>query len=289
LEEGNPYTEATMNARPIFLATALLLGAGQALLAQGTPPDTTRLQEIRLSGGSVVYGRIVEQGDTIRLLLASGDVLSVPRARVLSSKPARGRIMKGEFWRDDPNRTRLFFGPTARGIRKGEGYFAAYELIMPFLGIAVTDDLVLAGGTPLFGGMDERPYWLAPKLRIASSGKTDVAVGALVFAVEDESAGVLYGVATHGSADASVSLGIGYGFADGELADHPALMGGFDVRMSKGTKLISENYLFPGGTGLVSFGPRFFGEKLSADLGIGIAFANGESTSFPIVNFVWAW
>lgn len=276
-----------MRSITLFLAAALSVGAVEAASAQVS--DSTPLREIRLSGGSVVYGRIVEEGDTIRLLLASGDVLSVPRARVLSSKLARGRIKNGEFWRDDPNRTRLFFGPTARGIRKGEGYFAAYELIMPFLGIAVTDDLVLAGGTPLFGGMDERPFWLAPKLRIASGGRTDVALGALVFAVDDESAGVLYGVATRGSPDASVSLGIGYGFADGDLADHPALMGGFDVRMSRGTKLISENYLFPGGTGLISFGPRFFGEKLSADLGVGIAFANGESASFPIVNFVWAW
>lgn len=278
-----------MRSPLLFLAAALFIGGAHPILAQ-TDTTATAVQEIRLSRGSVVYGWVIEQrGDTVLIRLAAGDELRLPRASVVSTRPASGRVVRGEFWRDDPNRTRLFFGPTARGVKAGGGYFAAYELFMPFLGFALTDDLVIAGGTPLFGGMDERPFWLAPKLRVYSGGKTDAAVGALVFAVEDESVGVLYGVATRGSPDASLSVGVGYGFANGELAEHPMLMGGFDVRMSKGTKLVSENYLFPGGVGLISFGPRFFGEKLSADLGLGIAFYDGHSTSFPIVNFVWAW
>ena len=161
---------------------------------------------------------------------------------------------------------------------------------MPFLGVALTDDLVLAGGTLMFGGMDERPFWLAPKLRVFAGDATDIAVGALVFAVEDESAGVLYGVATRGSPDRSLSLGLGYGFVNGDLGDRPAVMAGFDVRVSKSVKLLSENYLFPGGSGLLSIGPRFFGERLSADLGLGVVFdGEGESFTFPIVNFVYAW
>jgi hypothetical protein len=175
-------------------------------------------------------------------------------------------------------------------MRPGSVYLAAYEVFMPFVGFALTEDLVLAGGTPFFGGFDPRPYWLAPKLRVLDGATTDVAVGALVFAVEDESAGVLYGVSTWGSPDAAFSLGLGYGFVNGDLGDRPVVMGGLEVRLSKSTKLISENYLFPGGVGLISFGPRFFGERLSADLGLAIAFdSEGDSTSFPIVNFVYVW
>lgn len=280
-----------MGRLALALTLGLLLAArpGQ-LLAQDTSVDTAAVQEVRLTDGSTLYGWILDDRDPVRFRLLSGDVLELSRVRVVSMRPARGRVVKGGFWREDPNITRLFFGPTGRGLRRGKGYVAAYELFMPFIGLAVTDNLVLAGGTPMFGGMDERPFWLAPKLRVFSGDATDVAVGALVFAVEDESAGVLYGVATRGSPDRSLSLGLGYGFVNGDLGERPAVMAGFDVRMSKSVKLLSENYLFPGGVGLLSIGPRFFGERLSADLGMGVIFdGEGESVTFPIVNFVYTW
>ncbi|HSG09977.1 MAG TPA: hypothetical protein VLA36_16575 [Longimicrobiales bacterium] len=273
---------------PLVAGILLFLGASP-LLAQGTEPDSLPVQEIRLRDGSVLYGRVLQDANPTRVRLLSGDVIEVARERVLSITPALGRVVKGEFWREDPNRTRLFFGPTARGLKKGRGYVAAYELFMPFVGVAITDNVVLAGGTPLFGGFDERPYWLAPKVRVHSGASTDVAVGALVFAVDDESAGVLYGVATRGSSDHSLSVGLGYGFTNGDLADKPVVMVGFEARGSKSMKFISENYVFPGGLGLISFGPRFFGERISADLGLAVIFADGDAVSFPLVNFVYAW
>ncbi|MDP2955666.1 MAG: hypothetical protein Q8N53_04535 [Longimicrobiales bacterium] len=276
----------------LALALALLLAVrpGQ-LLAQDTSVDSAAVQEVRLTDGSTLYGWVLDDGDPVRFRLLSGDVLELSRLQVVSIHPARGRVVKGAFWKEDPNVTRLFFGPTGRGLRRGRGYFAAYELFMPFLGVAVTDNLVLAGGTLMFGGMDgHRPFWLAPKLRVFAGDATDVAVGALVYAVDDESLGVLYGVATRGSPDRSLSMGLGYGFVNGDLGDRPAVMAGFDVRVSKSVKLLSENYLFPGGVGLLSIGPRFFGERLSADVGLGVIFdGEGESFTFPIVNFVYAW
>jgi hypothetical protein len=277
--------------RVFTVVAAVLLTLVSAPLVSGQAPatDTIPVQEIRLADGSVLYGRVVEGGDPVRIRLLSGDVLEIARSRVASVEVASGRVVNGAFWREDPNRTRLFFGPTGRGMRKGRGYVAAYELFMPFVGIAVRDDLVLAGGTPAFGGFEGRPYWLAPKVRVHSGATTDVAVGALVFAVEDESAGVLYGVSTWSAAAGSFSVGAGYGFSDGELAERPMVMAGADLRVGKGMKLLSENYVFPGGVGLLSFGTRFFGERLSADLGLGVAFSDGDSVTFPIVNFVYAW
>lgn len=278
---------------PIRVLLAALLVAAPLHVAAGQeapPPDTATVHEVRLVDGSVLYGSILGSGDPLRIRLLSGDVLEIARARVASMAVARGRVVRGQFWREDPNATRLFFGPTARGMEKGSGYLAGYFLFMPFLGWAVTDDLILAGGTPFFGGFDERPFWLAPKLRVLDGERVDVAVGALAFAVEDESAGVLYGVSTLGTPDRAVSLGLGFGFVNGDLSGSPAVMGGVELRMSRSTKLISENYLFPGGVGLLSIGPRFFGEKLSADLGVGVVFdSEGGSGTFPLVNFVYVW
>ena len=278
-----------MRTANLVIIAVLTFAPARGALAQVTEPESGTVQEILLADGSVLYGWVLADTDPMRFRLVSGDLLEVARGRVVKREAAPGRVVDGAFWREDPNQTRLFFGPTARGLARGKGYVAAYELFIPFMGIAVTDDLVLAGGTPAFGGMDDRPFWFAPKLRVFSGEKTDVAVGAMIIAVEGESAGVLYGVATRGSADLSGTLGLGYGFAGGGLADRPAVMAGFEARASRTVKLVSENYLFPGGAGLISFGPRFFGERLSADLGLGVLFVGGESATFPIVNFVYVW
>lgn len=275
-----------------MLLPALLLAAPLgAVTAQEAPlADTATIHELRMVDGSVLYGSILSSGDPLRIRLLSGDVLEITRARVAALAVASGRVVRGQFWREDPNATRLFFGPTARGMEMGSGYLAGYFLVMPFLGWAVTDDLILAGGTPFFGGFDERPYWLAPKLRVVDRERVDVAVGALAFAVEDESAGVLYGVSTWGRPDLALSVGLGFGFVNGDLSDSPMAMGGLEVQLSRSTKLISESYLFPGGVGLLSIGPRFFGEKLSADLGLGVVFdSEGNAGTFPLINFVYVW
>ena len=48
-------------------------------------------------------------------------------------------------------------------LPRGRGYIAAYELAFPFVAYAATDDIMLAGGTPLFGGLDERIVYFAPR------------------------------------------------------------------------------------------------------------------------------
>jgi hypothetical protein len=253
---------------------------------QVTPPE--QLVELTLNDGSILIGRVVESGDPLRFVMVSGMEITVPLANVRAIAQARGTVEEGEYWREDPNRTRLFFGPTARTLPAGQGYFAVYEILMPFLGYGVSDNFILAGGTPLyFGGGGSRPFWVAPKLRVFNSVKTQGAVGVLAVAVDDENAGLLYGVVTHGTPKSAFSVGVGYGYANGDLAESPAVMLGGEIRTGRGLKLVTENYLFPGGTGLISLGPRFLGRKLSADLGLVIPLGFGEIFAFPLVNFVY--
>ena len=253
---------------------------------QVTPPE--QVVELILTDGSILMGRIVEAGDPFRFLMISGMGMTVPMENVRAISQARGTVEGGEFWREDPNRTRLFFGPTARTLNAGDGYFAVYEILVPFLGYGISDSFILAGGTPLFfGGGGSRPFWVAPKLRVFNSVKTQGAIGVLAVAVEDENAGLLYGVVTHGTPKNAFSLGVGYGYANGDLAESPAIMVGGEVRTGRGLKLITENYFFPGGTGLISFGPRFFGRKLSADLGLVVPLGFGDLVAFPLINFVY--
>lgn len=60
--------------------------------------------------------------------------------------------------------------------------------------------------------------------------------------------------------------------------------------MSQRTKFITESYFVPGESGgLVVGGVRFFGERLSADAGLGFALDGGDaSCCLPVVNFVYS-
>ena len=279
---------------PISLALLVLgalLSTGQAsaqdpLEVQVVPPG--QVQELVLTDGSVLYGRVVEEGDPFLFVLISGVESLIAVENVRSLRQAAGSVERGEFWPEDPNRTRLFFGPTARSLARGQGYIPVYELFVPFLAVAVTDRFIISGGTPLiFGAGDSRPFWIAPKLQVLQNERTEVAVGVMAVTVEDEDFGLLYGVVTRGSPTDSLTVGVGYGYANGDLAENPAIMLGGEVRASRGVKLITENYLFPGGVGLISVGPRFFGERLSADLGLAMPVGADDTFVFPLVNFTW--
>ena len=61
---------------------------------------------------------------------------------------------------------------------------------------------------------------------------------------------------------------------------------GGEHRVSRRIKLLTESYLV-GGEGLGSFGVRFIGERLTADLGLVLPLGMNERFVFPVANFVW--
>ncbi len=257
-------------------------------------PDSDVIQRLELQDGSIFYGRVEEAGDPLRFRLASGIEIDVPLRDVLHLENARGEMRDGRYRSADPNRTRLFFGPTARTLPKGSGYLSVFELVIPFVSYSPNDRLILSGGTPLFFGGDEgdRILWFTPKWRLAGTKDTDFAVGVLAFTTLGGagSAGILYGVGTRGTDEHSLSLGVGYGFIDGALASHPAVMLGGEQELARHIKLISENYLLPGGPMLLSLGPRFYGDHFSVDLGLLLPIDSGQiDFALPLFNLVWNW
>jgi hypothetical protein len=278
-----------------FLLVALFAPTGRA--QQTTPPivvsDT--IMEVRLTDGSLLYGRIVAaDGDRITIESESGARTEVNRSQVSSIRPTSSRLVNGERWSEDPNATRLFFGPTGRAMGAGTGYFAVYELIMPFLSFGVSDRISISGGTPVIPGAIGELLYFAPKVTVVSRPGVDFAAGALAFFVpdEDESLGLLYGVGTFGSRDNAFTLGVGVPFftgGDEPLSDRVVLMLGAEARASQRTKFIAESYFVPGESGgLVAAGLRFFGERLSADAGLGFIVGEDAGCCLPVVNFVYS-
>jgi hypothetical protein len=297
-----------MNLHMIQAAAALLLAvavttpasAQTAQTAQTVSTDTTAtlLHEIRMQDGSRLYVRIIgESADTLTVETAGGLRMELPRSRIAAMSAARGRVVDGQFWRDDPNHTRLLFTPTARALGRGEGYVSSFMLFFPFVAVGVTDRFTIAGGTPLLPGAMGEVIYLAPKLTVLSQPGIDLAVGiASVIGLRQdagESVGVLYGAGTFGDRDNAFTAGAGWGYEwgrnGGDMSDHPALMLGAETRVGRSLKLVSENWVFGGArAGMLSGGLRFIGENLTADLGLGLLLFDGEAACcLPLVNFVY--
>ena len=285
-----------MRATLTAITASLILASLMATPARAQQADThssglTHLLKIR--DGSTLLGRLVgESADTIRFE-TSGGLLVLPRSAVRELRSINEEdVHDGEYWLPDPNSTRLFFTPTGRMLKKGEGYFNDTYLF--FLGFAggLTDNVTLGGGLSVFPTPDfsENVFYLTPKVGLYSQGDFNVAAGALIgFAGHQTgSGGIVYGVATNGGTEGSVSLGAGWLYGGTHVASKPVVMLGGSKRVSRRVSLVTENYLYAGGSSnaVLGYGARFFGDKLSVDLAFLNMAGSGVTPIFPGVPYV---
>ncbi len=274
----------------VAMVTVLVFSASSAAAAQlqkKGPPDRT-VHELLLNDGSRLYGEIEAETDTeIVFRTTAGATVHAPRSRVVSLKAVAGRMVGGEFRRDDPNSTRLLFGPTGRAIPRGQVYLGVYEALVPFVQVGVTDRFSIGGGTPLIFDFSDwdRLYWITPKLQVYSGGGTHAAVGLFHGFAGDGNAGIAYGVVTRDTSGGAFTVGAGMGYtSDGSRGG--VLMVGGEAPARRNIKWVTENYLWKS-TAVTSGGCRFFGEHLSADLAVAVAFTDDGAFAFPVVNFVY--
>ncbi len=242
-------------------------------------PDSTHVQVITTTDKSKNVGRIVKIGEEEIVFKAEFGTIVIPISKIKTIKeiPASS-IKEGVYWFPNPNTTRLYFAPSARMLKQGEGYFADYYLFFPAFAYGITDNITIGGGMSLLPGVDfdKQVFYLTPKVGISATEKFNLAAGALIMKIPDFDeetksplVGILYGVSTFGSTDGSFTLGLGYGFVDDDFADKPLVVIGGEKRLSRRIAFVSENWVMPGvDNPLVSYGLRFFGEKLSVDLAL---------------------
>jgi hypothetical protein len=282
----------------LAFAAALISAPAAASHAQDTPAtraqlhivDSTRIQLITLRDGSSLVGRIVAvRGDTVDFEMSVGRVpILVGDIRELKETPI-GTMHGGEYWAANPNATRLFFAPSGQMLKKGEGYFADYELFFPGFAYGITDNISVGGGVSLFPtGLDEQVYYFTPKVGMSFGEQIHVSAGLLVAGTKDGTGGIGYGAGTFGNGDASVTVGVGYGFAGGDIESKPVAMLGGEKRISRRVALVTENYLLPTSEDnlVYSFGLRFIGEKLTTDLAL-FNVAGSGIIGLPYVDFVF--
>jgi len=275
---------------PSMVASADGLSQDAAPLVAITPAGVT--DELMLRDGTRAYGRVEHfEGGLVTFRTTAGAILEVQAAEVLSVHPVSGQVVAGEFRRADPNPTRLFFGPTARSLKQGDGYFGVYEIVLPFVQIGVTDRISVGAGTPLiFGDGGARPFWITPKVQVYTSESMQASVGVMHFLnVGDGNFGIAYVVGTRGTTDSAVTGGVGYAYDRSYDSTNGAavVMIGAEHRMTRGMKVLSENYIFNGGA-ILTGGVRWLGERFAADLALVVPTDGGTTVAFPLVNVVYS-
>jgi hypothetical protein len=261
--------------------------------------DSTRMYVLRTRDGSLFVGRLLRATvDTVYFVSAGGPI-TVPRSAVLELRQVgKGAMRQGIYWAPNPNETRLFIAPTGRMLAQGEGYFSDTYLFLLLFAGGLTSNFTLGGGLSIVPSNDfftNNIYYITPKIGLVQTPSVNVAAGAFIgFAGWDidgsediGSFGILYGVATLGSSDGSFSFGSGLAYGGGDWADRPIVMLGGEKRISRRMSLVTENYILPGeSNAAVSYGVRFFGEKLAVDLAFWNAFGSDVDPIFPGIPYV---
>jgi hypothetical protein len=281
------------SVRALLLIVAMTAGASLPMSAQNVQPDSqpAPTHVLQLRDGSTLVGWLVSDSAGVVRFRTSGGVLEFRRDAVAELRAVAPAAMKnGEYWFPDPNATRLFFAPTGRMLASGDGYFSDSDLFLLNFAGGASDRVTIAGGMsilPTDNFVEDNVYYFTPKVGVYNTPRVNIAIGAVAGFIpldNGHSFGVLYGVSTWGPPDAEVTAGLGYGYFDGTFANAPTVMLGGSRRVSKRVALVTENYFFKSGDPLgLSYGARFFGEKLSVDLG----FMNStDSAIFPGVPYV---
>ncbi|MBN1466621.1 hypothetical protein JXA02_12750 [candidate division KSB1 bacterium] len=248
-------------------------------------------KKVVLRDGSQFYGIFARaRTDTLIVQTQGGLIIAAPMRMIVNifDDVPRG---EGKFYRSDPHATRLLFAPTGRGLSAGRGYFADYYIFFPTLAYGVTDFLTIAGGMSIIPGLPlpQQIFYFMPKMTFRASDKVGIAGGLLFLPIpeEQEDLSLAYSVASFGSEEGALTLGLGVPIISGTSYSPVILIGG-DLQVSNSVKLITENWLFTGPDtfALLSGGIRFFSDRIAVDLAIITSDQFWQGEGFPFLPWV---
>jgi hypothetical protein len=300
----------------LFIAFSLHAQQKPVLAVENkTKIDTSLISKqvaISLKDGTNLIG-ILQAISAQNVTLTSGNLgaITIETANIINIKQIDGLLVRGRFWIENPHPTRYFWAPSAYSLRKGEGYVQNAYLFVNSVTYGATDHLTVGGGfvlNPTF--KDWQILFINPKYSFASESKIRFAVGVFVVGsfstrydynattynstrtgVELNTVGIVYGNATIGTKEHNGSIGLGYGFANKNVASSPVVNLSYMNRFSKNVGFVSENWIasFDGKIGgLYSAGVRIFGERISVDLaGVVPYIGSNDFILIPYVDVVY--
>jgi hypothetical protein len=263
-------------AQPVLPAPTLPPAAEAAAALPGEVIGQSYSVELR--SGTAFVGTLTAITD-LALTFDTHDLgtVTVQRANLRQlTLLAAGQARRG--YDDVGNGTRLFFAPTARNLRKGEGYVQDIDVYLMGLNYGITNNISVGVLVPIIPGLGLNIFAITPKVSVPVSEKFNLGAGVLYASAFGFGAGIGYGVATYGSADTNLTAGLGYAFANGEASSTPVVVVGSAVRVSRRLFLIDETYIVQQGVGGV-LGVRLAAARASGSLGM--LYATGLGGIYP--------
>jgi len=251
------------------------------------PVDSTKIYKIELKDGSIFIGNILQQ-DSVNLVLRTSSIpkIEIPVSKIKSIDEVDKSNFKNDiYWYPNPHATRYFYGPSAIGLKKGEGYYQNTYLVLNSFNVGITDNISIGGGLELISTFAERDpiFFITPKVSFKVAEKFHAGGGVLYARIPGGfgSLGTVFATGTYGTTDNNITGSLGWGFVDSEFSERPIITLSGMTRISKRAALVTENWLMPtdGYYGLFSYGVRFFGEKIAVDL----AFLNNRDIAEAII------
>ena len=270
-----------MRAKSIILNLLICLSIN--LFGQELTRDFTL---IKVEDGNEYLGTILEENeDFLTMKTKTFAELKIKKSAIKSREVVNSdQLHEGEYWFENPNATRNLFGPTGYGLRKGEGYYQNFLLAYNSVSYGFTDNFTLGVGLIPVIIDDAFFYSITPKVSIpVQENKLNIGGGLLFMGVAGEHFGIAYGVTTIGSRDKNFSFGLGYGFADGELADRPTITLSGMIRISKKFAFVTENWILSDFF-LLTYGGRLIFEGISVDIGFANSGDTGLFLGIPIAG-----
>ena len=259
-------------------------------------PSEDKTQIITLEDGSKLFGRITSIGDsTVAFQGNLGEIyIEINKIRSIE-EISTSSIKGGEYWFPNPNRSRLLFGPTARSLDRGRGYFFDVWIFFPGLAYGITDNFMISGGASIIPELDDQLFYFAPKLSFNAGKDLDIAISLNVFRIFDHTLFIGLPNLTYGSDDNNITAGVGVAFTEDDVAENPVGTLGGMYRLSRRLAVVGEGWYIPTSEsdGMIGLGGlRFFGEKMAVDFGAMVIDETGgndeeEAQWVPYVDFIW--
>jgi hypothetical protein len=233
----------------------------------------------------------IEQEDDEKIWLKTENygTVEIKKSNIRSKKILDGEIVKnGKVWFENPNSTRNLYGPTGYGLRKGEGYYQNFYLLLNSASYGFTDNFTLGIGVipiPFIGAFTITPKFSFPIVE----NKWNAGVGVLYARIVDYDMGIGYGVLTYGDKNNNITAGIGYGFQEGELAQRPTLTLSGMFRVAERFSFVTENWFVNGEDGyqaFISVSARYMFDRLSIDFGFVNPVQFGLAIGIPVIGVV---
>jgi hypothetical protein len=219
--------------------------------------DSSITYQIITRDGNEYIGTLIKQNEQeIVLNTTTVGIITIKKDNIKRMKLIEPeKIRDGAYWEDHMQSTRYFWSPNGYGLKKGEAYYQNVWVFFNQFSVGITDNILLGGGLMpffFFGGAPT-PLWITPKVSFpVVENKINVGAGGLFATVLDlgeggNNFGIVYGTTTFGPRNKNVTIGAGWGYANGSWANRPTFTLSYLSRVGRKGYFISENYLIDTG------------------------------------------